>query len=236
MEFDTQSEELFAAICDRHGYEVTKLPTRSAEQRRTADFSVETPQGRLLAEVEELTPNDDDLRQIKEMKETGVTSGGGTIGARARRAVRHAALQLRDHCDEKVPMIAVLYDNVRTSDGRVAYPMYYSEHYHIDTAMYGQRVVHVPLREDVTPGPDRSGGGRTTTLDEKNYLSAVAVISDWDDKTLYVYHNCFAELPLPGELFSDHQCHHFEKSSDPHAEPWQWHPAAGANKRMESNG
>ncbi len=235
MKFDTRSEELFAAICDRHGYHVMKLPTRSDEQLKTADFSVETPFCRILAEVEELTPNEDDLRQIREMKETGMTSGGDTIGLRACRAIRHAAVQLRDHCDEQVPMVAVLYDNVRTSDGRVAYPMYYLEHYHIDVAMYGQRLVHVALKEGITPRPDRSGGGRTTTPDEKNYLSAVAVISDWDDETFYVYHNCFAAFPLPLEVFSDERCHHFNKGSEPHTEPWQWHPAAPPNRVTESD-
>lgn len=230
MELDTKSEELFAAICGRHSYEVTKLPTRSDEYLKTADFSALTPYGRIVAEIEELSPNPDDLRQIKEMKETGITHGGGTIGVRARRAIRHASIQLSDHSNEQVPLIAVLYDNVRTLDGRVAYPLYYLEPHHIDAAMYGQRVVHVALRGGVTPHSDRSGGGRTTTPNEKNYLSAVAIISDWDDKKLFVYHNCFADYPLPVEVFSDHLCHHLKKGSDPCQEPWQWHAATGANR------
>src|SRR4029077_16423149 len=136
MNFDTRSEELFAAICDRHGYDVEKLHTRSRNGLKTADFAIMTPYGRIIAEVEELKPNRDDLRQIREMKETGTTNGGGTIASRARAAIRHAADQLKHHCDQRVPMIAVLYDNVRTPDGRVGYPMYYLEHHHIDAAMY----------------------------------------------------------------------------------------------------
>ena len=230
MMFDTKSEDLFAAICRRHHYSVSKLDTRAEQQKKTADFSVETPFGRFLAEVEELTPNADDLRQIRELKETGMTSGGGTIGSRARRAIRHAAVQLRDHCDDCIPMIAVLYDNVQTPDGRVSYPMFYLEPHHIDAAMYGDRVVNVSLRKGTRTRPDRSGGKRTTTIDRRNYLSAVVVISDWDDETLIVYHNRFAHLPLPKGVFSDSKCHHYEKGDDPHAEPWKWHERANAEQ------
>ena len=220
---DTKSEELFVAICERHGYKVSKMPTRSAENLKTADFSVLTPHGQFVAEIEELTPNKDDLRQIREMKETGSTSGGGKIGERARRAIRHAAAQLRQHRAEKIPLIAVLYDNVRTTDGRVAYPMLHVEQHHIDTAMYGARVVHVPLQQGASPRFDRNGGGRTTTHDEKTYVSAVGVISDWDGETLFVYHNCYAEIPLPRSTFIDEKCHHYRKGAAPHSEPWTWY-------------
>jgi hypothetical protein len=223
MKFDTRSEELFAAICERHGYQLEKLATRSEQGLKTADFSVQTPNGRIIAEVEELTPNLDDLRQIREMKEIGRTTGGDTIGARARAAIRHAATQLRDHYDEAVPMIAVLYDNVRTPDGRVAYPMFYVEPHHIDAAMYGDRVAYVPLAGGVSLRPDRSGGGRTTTKKEKTYLSAVAVISDWDDETLLLYHNHHAAIELPPQIFSDDKCRHFWKGSEVYGEPWKWH-------------
>ena len=74
MKFDTRSEDLFAAICDRHAYQLDKLPTRSEQGLKTADFSVQTPYGRIIAEVEELTPNRDDLRQIREMKKIGSAS------------------------------------------------------------------------------------------------------------------------------------------------------------------
>ena len=72
-----------------------------------------------------------------------------------------------------------------------------------------------------TPRPERRG--RTTTKDEKNYLGAVGVISDRDDKTLFVYHNYHAEIEFPAEVFSDAYCHHYWKGHDPHGEPWKWH-------------
>lgn len=224
MKFDTYSEELFAGICIRHGYQVEKLPTRSKQSLKTADFVIETPHCRLIAEIEELTPNKDDQRQIEEMHETGATDGGRKIGARARAAIRRAAVQLKDHRNENLPMIAVLYDNVRTSDGRVGYPMFYLEHHDIDAAMYGDRVMHVSLGGSPSVVPDRNGAARTTTTGEKNYLSAIVVISDWDDKTLYIYHNRFARVALPFEVFSDTWCYHYQKSEQTYSEPWTWHP------------
>lgn len=221
MKFDTLSEELFNRICLRHGYTVQKITVR--EDRKTADFYVDTPQGRIVAEVEELRPNDDDLRQIKEMKNFGTTGGGCTIGARARNSIRHAAKQLRDHAEEGLPMIAVLYDNVRTGDGRVAYPMFYVEPHQIDAAMYGDRQAHISLHTGKASCPDSSGGSRTMTMREKRYVSAVSVISDWDDETFLTFHNSFADSPLTPEIFYDSKCHHFRKGADPYAEPWKWH-------------
>jgi hypothetical protein len=223
MSFETHSESVFAHICARHHYVATKLATRSSVERKTADFLVTTPGEKFIAEIEELQPNRDDLRQIREMKEKNWTHGGGVIGSRARSAIRHAALQLRSHKEEGVPLIVVLYNNIKTTDGRAGHPLSHLEGYHIDAAMFGQRVVNVPLVPNVAPKPDRSGGGRTMTPQWKTYISAVAVISDWDDETIIVYHNCFAQRPFPTALFTDGKSVHFEKRGEPYTEPWIWH-------------
>jgi len=216
----THSEQVFASICRRHNYEVTELPTRP--QQKTADFSVVTPDCRFIAEVEELTPNADDHRQIRELKEQHWTHGGGKVGARARKAIRDASRQLREHTPESVPLIIVLYNNIRTSDGRMGYPMDHLELFHIDAAMYGNLVVHVSLGNRTSRTPDRSGGGRTTTTQEKTYISAVAVMSDWDDETILVYHNSFATHPLPRSVFSDSKSFHLRKPTQVFDTPMKW--------------
>jgi hypothetical protein len=38
MKFDTRSEELFAAICDRQGYQLDKLATRSEQGPEDCGF------------------------------------------------------------------------------------------------------------------------------------------------------------------------------------------------------
>jgi hypothetical protein len=223
---ETRSERLFREICSRHGYEIAAFAQKADLHQKTADFAVRAKDTRFIAEVKELTPNRDDLRQIREMKETGTTSGGGNISARARKAIKEASVQLRFHKNERVPLLIVLYDNVRTQDGRVAYPMYHVEPHVIDAAMFGDLVVIVPMKPGSPRPPDRSGGGRMMTETTKTYVSAVAVISDWDDKSLFIYHNRFATIPLPREIFSDDLSYHLEKHGAPFAEPWKWHPVS----------
>jgi hypothetical protein len=89
--------------------------------------------------------------------------------------------------------------------------MYYLEPHCIDAAMYGDLVVTVPMRPGTPRTADRSGGGRTMIETRKTYISAVAVISDWDDESFLIYHNRFAEKQLPQTVFNDSKCSHFEK-------------------------
>jgi hypothetical protein len=163
------------------------------------------------------------------MKETGTTSGGGKIGARAREAIKEASAQLRLYKSQNLPLLIVLYDNVRTADGRVAYPMYYLEPHCIDAAMYGDLVATVPIRPETARTADRSGGGRTMTDRTKTYISAVAVISDWDDESFLIYHNRFAGRPFPRTLFNDSKCYRLEKRGTAFAEPWKWHAVESYN-------
>jgi hypothetical protein len=227
---DTHSECLFQKICARHGYEATRLERQPHLARQSADFRVTSTGITFVVEVKELTPNRDDLRQIREMKDTGTTSGGSNIGARAREAIKEASAQLRLYKGHSLPLLIVLYDNVRTADGRVAYPMCYLEPHCIDAAMYGDLVVTVPIRPGTPRTADRSGGGRTMTDTTKTYISAVAVISDWDDESILIYHNRFAEKQFPLTVFNDSKCHHFEKRGTPFAEPWKWHAIETSNE------
>jgi len=222
---DTRSECLFQRICARHGYQTTRLKPQSHFARQCADFLVSANGLTFVVEVKELTPNRDDLRQIREMKETGTTSGGGNIGARAREAIKEASAQLRVY----IPLVIALYDNVRTADGRVAYPMYYLQSHCIDAAMYGDLVATVPIRPGTARSADRSGGGRSMTDRTKTYISAVAVISDWDDQSFLIYHNRFAGKQFPRTVFNDSKCYHFEKRGTPSTEPWKWYAVETCN-------
>jgi hypothetical protein len=227
---DTRSECLFQKICRRHGYKTTSLERQPHLARKSADFRVTANGSTFIVEVKELTPNRDDLRQIREMKETGTTSGGSTVGARAREAIKQASAQLRLYKGQNLPLLIVLYDNVRTADGRVAHPMCYLEPHCIDAAMYGDLVVMVPIGRGTPRTADRSGGGRTMTDTTKTYISAVAVISDWDDESFLIYHNRFAEEQFPRTVFNDSKCYHLEKRGTPFAEPWKWHAIETSNQ------
>ena len=84
----THSECLFQKICARHGYEATRLERQPHLARQSADFRVTATGITFVVEVKELTPNRDDLRQIREMKDTGTTSGGAILARVRERRLR----------------------------------------------------------------------------------------------------------------------------------------------------
>ena len=215
----THSESVFERICREVGYEVERPLLRCREGIKTADFEITASGQCLIAEVEELRPNRDDMRQIQAMQDGIPVGGGCTIGARPRKHIRRAAEQLKPYAHRGVPMLVVLYDNVRVGNTRVAYPMFYLQSHDIDAAMYGDRVAYVSLVTRSRTRPDGNGGRRTCTANEKNYVSAVAVISDHDDKTVLFYHNCFARVPLAAPLFRGENFFHLQKVA---WEPWRW--------------
>jgi hypothetical protein len=230
MSAETKSERLFAELCKRHGYRAFKIEPESRAGRRTADFQVSTPHGDIVAEVKELRPNREDRHYIQEMKEKHQATYSSTVGSRAREALRDAAKQLKRHIGRGLPMVAVLYDNVQTADGRVGMPMSFTELHHIDAAMYGNLVVTVPLKGGKVHDPDKAGGGRCLTETRRRYVSAVGVISDWDDQTLYMFHNFFADTPLRVDVFADHKCFHYVKAGHPWTSPWKWQQIGGGQQ------
>jgi hypothetical protein len=217
----THSETIFERICRDAGYDIERPTLRDYEGVPTADFVVSTPAFRLVAEVEELRPNKEDLRQIDSARRGEMTAGGCTIGARPRQHIRRAARQLRGYSAQGIPLIVVLYDNVRVGDIRVAYPTFYLQPHDIDAAMYGDRTAYISMATCARTKPDRNGGRRTCTAKEKNYISAVAVISDHDDATVIFYHNQFANVPLAPPAFRGSNFFHLQKVPD---EPWKWVP------------
>jgi hypothetical protein len=220
----THSEAVFEKICINAGYGVVRPVLRDAEGVATADFIVSTSTTEVIVEVEELRPNRDDLRQIREMENGGCTGGGSTIGQRARIHLRRAARQLKPYSSQKIPLIVALYDNVRVGRTRVAYPMFYLQPHEIDAAMFGDRTVYVSLASAgvIQTRPDINGGRQTLTPTQKTYVSAVAVISDADDSTVIFYHNHFASRPLTPDLFVGQNFFHLRKPTPSNAAPWQW--------------
>jgi hypothetical protein len=215
----THSERVFDEICQRAGYAVERPSLRDREGVATADFIVRSGSAVAVVEVEELRPNQDDIRQIREMEANNFAGGGCTIGARPRKHIRRAARQLKPYAAENIPLVIALYDNVRIGKTRVAYPMFYLQPHDIDAAMYGDRTAHISIATSGRARPDRNGGKQTCTASEKNYVSAVAVISDHDDATVIFYHNRFAKVALRAPLFRGKNFFHLAKVI---GEPWKW--------------
>ncbi len=225
--FDTKSERLFATICEREGHGVEKLPESRTLGVKVPDLRITTSSGQLFAEVKELRANEDDLKASHAFKTKGICLDSSSIGANAREHIRAAARQLKRQAQESCPLIVVLYNNMKDDGVTHHAPMFRLAAMDIDAAMYGSWVTHVPvgptdLVADAPRRPDNNGPGRTTTAEEKRYISAVAVVSDGDDETVLFYHNTFADVPLQQSWFRNEKCRHLFKDGDPHAKPHAW--------------
>jgi hypothetical protein len=218
----THSEKVFESICSAAGYVVESLPVRNKEALRTADFRISSGCTSFIAEVEEICANKNDLHQIQQFQKNRSATIEGRIGSRARKHIREAADQLKAHVEEQIPLVIVLYNNIRPKEGLFGWPCIYLEPHDISAAMFGDRIVHVPLGENTRARPDKYGGGRTLTADQRLYISAVAVISDYNDSSIDFYHNHFASIPLPRIFFDGPQFDHFIKSRELSARPWAW--------------
>lgn len=219
MKPDNRIETLFAQACHRHGYFARKIAKGS---NQTADFEVTAASEMFIAEVKSINPSPADFQKLVEMKETRETSISLELGRRAKNAINKALDQLRRYEARRIPLVAVLYDNVRLDDQRLGYPELHVQPSHIDAAMFGR----VRVEFDFTVGPARTSqhrsnegviGPKTNTL-----FSGVIVISDWDDQTLKIYHNPFASNPLGFATFTDTKCFHMVKSDMPFGRLGDW--------------
>jgi hypothetical protein len=222
----TKSEVLFDRYCELLQYGVETIPTEGVP---TPDRLVTTPRGQVIAEIKELTPSANDLRQLKELQERGWTHHRGTPGARAYEKIRKAAPQLKARADRGLPCILVLYDNI--ADGGWRLGSVHLEASSIDFAMYGlQTVLLATESEDlnarfVAMGSGR-GGRRQMSEDGRAYISAVQVLLESpgqeSEPFTFTYHNYFAALPLPVDIFRGPRDRHFAKPAHPDESPQAW--------------
>lgn len=209
MNHQNDPENLFERACRRHRYTLTKIPKQS---HQTPDYEVTTPHGPFIAEVKSINPNPEDEEKIRELQQTGMTTTIHLrIGVRAKVKIKEALDQLRPHESKKVPLVVVLYDNVRIGSTPLAYPDLHVQPSYIDAAMFGRLRVHVSLNESAPKMPDDRTNEGLVGPKTNNSLSAVIVISGWDDKTLEIYHNPFAAVPLAHGVFTDEKCSHMTK-------------------------
>jgi hypothetical protein len=150
-------------------------------------------------------------------------------GNRARYLINDARGQLRPYAEAGVPSVAVLYDNIIV-DGTRAYPSSpwsFSplSSTDIDVALYGLWQANVRLH----PGGRAQSLGDTRSrwklMRDRQVISAVLVVYEHpekDDLFVIVYHNFWARVPLPRDVFNGENDRHFAKVSDPDLRPDNW--------------
>jgi hypothetical protein len=217
MKRPTKSETLFRQYCEALFYTVEKIPEAT---NRTPDFRVVTPSGAIIAEIKEACPNDEDIRMATEMKLLGRTSWCELPGKRVRAMLNEAAGQTRSSSGEQLPSVVILHDNVVVDGARPRSQNSFFTGFDIITGMYGQLetvVTFAGQTSEVAGTQNQLGGNRTLRLNKDIQISALCVLSeDVRLKTpyLFVYHNSFAALPLPREIFSGLNDQHFKNPGD----------------------
>jgi len=210
----TKSELLFQACCSEHGYGARVISPGSS---RSADFEVTAGASLFVAEVKQLDPGPDDRKRLRELETLGHAAGELTP-ARLRRHIADAADQLSEYRDRHVPMLIVLYDNIITRGERPLPRNYLFQPTRLEWAMYGRHVArfNVANSGEVSYRGDHRGGSRHFQAEDREYVSAVAVLTDDQMGThLDVFHNFFAEYPFPCSAFSGETDQHFRNPSNP---------------------
>ncbi len=185
----TVSELLFEAYCERAQIACKPVPTEKGV--KTPDFELSIGGQVIIAEVKELTEEDEGPGRVK----------SEIVGARIREKIRQCARQLKTRTAGRHPGMLVLYRN-----GNLGYFTA-----HITAAMYGTTVIEVAVPRDRSVRPyivgERFGPGKWMTPDHNTSISAVGVVfrggPSWDFDLL-VYHNAHAAVPIQPRLLTEH--------------------------------
>lgn len=193
---DTMSERLFVAFCAQRDIPCVRIETASEAGERRPDFRLTGNTGALIAtEVKQFDPSPEEAALIKRSLAGEVVLRGGVPGARLREVIDRANAQLKALSGGVQPGLLVVYNNVSGS-------FHHTDPYAVLTAMRGLDVVPVVVPPDPNESPTflpmRPGPKKKLRADANTHISAIAILSQPSDETLYlaVYHNPHARVAL----------------------------------------
>ena len=198
---------------------------RVAEQvdARRPDYEVEFAGERIVTEVKQFDPNDEEAESIRRMEAGGIGGTTATPGDRIRKAIHRAAPQLKALSKGECPTMLVVYNNSGAKQ--------HTDPYSIATAMQGLDVVPVLVPEDPSISPQfqdaHSGPGKKMTANANATISAIGVLrTDFDDEPLLcIYRNSHARHPIEPEWLRHPRIHHFRLPDDSASSLGGWEEA-----------
>ena len=202
----TKSEDLFNKYCQNQSYQIRKIKEGT---QKTPDFIVTTPQGRIIAEIKELCPNDEDIKIISARGGTIVKRLGKRVGEKIKQARR------KKFPDHQIPRVIVLYDNIIVDGVRPSYPNYFLSSTDISFGMYGElkaTILYDKAARKILGTKNELGKNQHLRATQSQEISAVCVLSDIDEANtpfLHTYHSVFTAHPLPRQIFSGPNDKHF---------------------------
>lgn len=193
----TISEQQFELFCNNSGLVFKRL---TPDGHKTPDYEIILGGQRTIVEIKELTPNAEETQVVRDLVEKRSASWGPTkVGNRIRYKIDDSKRQLERLAGSKCPGILLLYD-IRPIPVQGISP------YEILVAMYGFETVdlHVSekIGEPVRFGKHRFGKGKKLRHDCHTFVSALGVLRKTNLEGalhLDLYHNVFADSPLPVE-------------------------------------
>jgi hypothetical protein len=196
----TTSESFFEQFCTQHGVRWEPIATEETAGVKTPDYAIFPKDTKVITEIKEIRENATERQQRKELAEVGWSMFGernAKLGDRARDIITTAAKQLRRLAKGKSPALIVIYNPSFLLS-------HHTEPHAIKAAMYGfdqilLGLAPIYMRRKPRLIDRKSGPGRKVGAQFNTTISAVAVI---DSRGLTIYHNVFAAIPLPVELFN----------------------------------
>lgn len=199
----TESERLFEEFCTRLGIRFERIDTRD---NRRPDYRIWPSNVEVVCEVKQIEANARERRTLGAAGRGEYIVTGGTPGSRVRSKITDASPQLRNLAKGRCPALLVL--------SAESFLRRHLDEHQVRVAMYGLDtiIMDVPRNAAVRAHAKnrKSGPKRKMTTGHNTTISAILELRRHGDRTVYctVYHNRFAEMPLPPKLLdADHVRH-----------------------------
>jgi hypothetical protein len=223
-----QSEILFQRYCEHHGYNFNRIDESSESGIRSPDFCVVVKGQKIIAEVKEITANEEEIKLWRETRSGKIVVHRREPGKRARKHVEDAVGQLRPYAEKNIPTVVVLYDNIYI-DGLRPHPFIDLfgplGPYDIDVALFGLQTANLRIHPDGSTESLGDGRSRWRKVHDRECISAVSVLYEYPDNEglfMFTYHNFFARTSLPVSVFAETVDRHFIKPKHPDLCPGNW--------------
>jgi hypothetical protein len=200
----TVSEVLFEQFCQDNS-----IPYSRVEQGefKTPDYDVDFGGHRVIVEVKQINPNEDDERLRDQVRSRGAAAGWDESGRRVRLKISSAKKQLKAGSQGQYSTILVLYDNV---------PVGSLDADDIKTAMYGPETIKLLVPDD--PEDERVkienvglGSERKFTPTQNTTFSAIALLFEFGGALRFsIFHNLHAKHPITPSWLRRDTVRHFE--------------------------
>ena len=194
MSMPTISEVLFEQLCSQRGVACNRIPE---DTQKSADYRVSLGSVKLVAEVKQLAPNDED-KNLAPVWGTPNSSGAVAPSDRVQGLLKKAYPQIKRSCEGMWPTMIVVYNN--------SGPWNWIDTFTVAKAMFGSFGIVLGLQPDQTIGVSGHGyfGERKVTKDTFRSLSVVGVLKRVKDEVMGLdcYHNPFATVRVEPSLLT----------------------------------